>query len=534
VLTPNGGVKDTVPPQVIKYIPDSAAINLKVKKISISFNEYIQLNDINANLVISPPVTKQPNVTLHKSKTVLVEFKEELKENTTYTISFGNAIADITEGNVKSDFKYVFSTGSYIDSLWLSGAVKYAHDLKPEKNVLVMLYSDFADSAAMKHLPDYFTKTRPDGSFKITNIKAGSYKLVALLDENNNYLYNPLAEFIAFADTVLKIENNATANLFLFKEAETKLYVKREITGYGSVSLVFSTPIFSEKTIGYNSTKVSNFITEYNAAKDTITYWFPDLTDDSIQFYLDVNGKRLDTISICGCSLKKKKVGKTNKVEITTNASATQLFDLNKNLILFFTHPIKNRNNDKILFAIDTLVANDYKAQTTLRKGVFVDNKNYFGSDSLSVNNIKTMPNVFPVGLENKKIAITILPGAFTDVFGYPNDTFKINFKTNEEKIYASLKIKPVLPTGNFVLQLLDDKGNVKQEFFNPKQGEVIAVNYLQPGSYTLRLIYDTDKNKKFSTGVFIKRQQPEKIIYYKEAIKLRSDWVTEIEWNVK
>ena len=279
ILNPGGGAKDTTAPRVVKYIPDSAAINFKGKEINIAFDEYIQLRDLNSQLIVSPPLETQPEVKLVKNKIINLEFKEPLKDNTTYTINFGNAIADITEGNVKENFQYVFSTGSFIDSLSLTGSVMYAQDLKTEKNVLVMLYSDFSDSVVFKRKPDYFGKTKADGSFQINNIRSGKYKVVALKDEDGNFVYTPAAEYFAFADSLVDLTKNKKVNLHLFKEEEQKLFLRKMAPGYGSVTLIFSKGVNKIEIKGFNKTNTKDFIKEANIAQDTVTYWFPNFTN---------------------------------------------------------------------------------------------------------------------------------------------------------------------------------------------------------------------------------------------------------------
>src|ERR1041385_8014106 len=171
VLTPNGGAKDAAPPVVLKYYPDSAATNFAGKKIIIRFNEYVQLSDLNNQLIISPPMNTQPEVAIRK-KDIVIELKDSLLPNTTYTISFGKAIKDITENNILDNFRYVFSTGPVIDSLKISGKISNAVTLAGEKDIYVMLYKESGDSVPLKKKPYYFTKSRADGSYEFTNLRA--------------------------------------------------------------------------------------------------------------------------------------------------------------------------------------------------------------------------------------------------------------------------------------------------------------------------------------------------------------------------
>ncbi|MFI5164899.1 MAG: Ig-like domain-containing domain, partial [Bacteroidia bacterium] len=184
IVIPGGGPRDATPPRVVKYMPDSAATNFNTKTIAITFDEYIQLSDLQRELTISPPMNIQPDVK-YKGKTLLIELKDSLQKNTTYCLNFGSAIRDFTESNPKTNFQYIFSTGSFIDTLKLSGTVKNAFDLKSEKGILVMLYDTYNDSVPYKKLPSYFAKTGDDGSYTIRNIRPGNYKAFALKDANS-------------------------------------------------------------------------------------------------------------------------------------------------------------------------------------------------------------------------------------------------------------------------------------------------------------------------------------------------------------
>jgi len=529
ILNPGGGAKDTAVPQVVKYTPDSAAKNFKGKEINIAFDEYIQLKDLNSQLTVSPPLEIQPEVKLVKNKIINIEFKEPLKDNSTYTINFGSSIADITEGNVKENFQYVFSTGNFIDSLSLTGTVMYAQDLKPEKDVLVMLYSDFSDSVVFKRKPDYFGKTKTDGSFQINNIRNGKYKVIALKDEDENFLYTPVAEYFAFADSLIDLTKNKKVNLYLFKEEEQKLFLRKWGTSYGSVSLIFSKPIDKIETKGFNNTDTKDFLKEENLTRDTIIYWFPKFTDDSIQFYVDVNGNRFDTINICGCTLKKKKINAPEKLEVSSNLVPGKLFDYNPiNLMLRFNHPVKLMEKGKILYSEDSVLIEKHR--------FFLGGKENSRKLMLGLILDTIPPDLVQSNLfkENKNYNILIPKGTFTDIFGLTNDSFKLEFKTQEQKYYGTLKVKLTTKTGEKkIVQLLDEKGSViKSEIIEGNKD--LFYDYLAPKNFKIRVIYDANNNGKWDTGNFMNKKQPEKVIYYTQPITVRSNWDLEIEWEIK
>lgn len=200
---PEGGPKDTTPPQVILEEPASFTKNFDKKRVNIYFDEFVQLKDINEKFIISPPQKKKPKPRL-KGKYVQVEFVDSLKPNTTYTLDFADAISDNNEGNPLGFYRYVFSTGNEIDSLELSGQVVNAESGEPVLNVYVELYSNLADSMPLLEVPDYVARTDSSGFFRLTNLKDTIYRVVAIQDDNRDYKYTPEAEMFAYLDTLVR------------------------------------------------------------------------------------------------------------------------------------------------------------------------------------------------------------------------------------------------------------------------------------------------------------------------------------------
>ncbi len=189
-VAPTGGIKDIVPPQVEKSNPENLSVNFHASRISITFDEYVQLNDATNQVFFSPALESNPVFKL-RGKTLLIDLPDTLRKNTTYTVNFGNAIKDITEGNIMLSYQYVFSTGSSIDSLRMQGKLQNALGGKLKPNILVMLYRNATDdSVVAKQRPDYNARTDTSGSFVISHISDGSYKLFALDDQNFNLLYD--------------------------------------------------------------------------------------------------------------------------------------------------------------------------------------------------------------------------------------------------------------------------------------------------------------------------------------------------------
>ena len=193
---PTGGPKDSISPVMVTANPAYKSIHFKSKKIKLDFDEYVKFKDLNKQLIVSPPLN-HPSVIKPAgtaSKTISIEIMDTLKENTTYAFNFGNSIVDNNEGNRLGSFKYVFSTGSYVDSLEVKGVVSDAFEEEVADNISVLLYeidSSYTDSLVYKEKPDYVTSTLDSVSFDLTNIKEGSYQMVALNDYNSNYLFQP-------------------------------------------------------------------------------------------------------------------------------------------------------------------------------------------------------------------------------------------------------------------------------------------------------------------------------------------------------
>lgn len=205
IVAPTGGPKDEEHPLIVEAEPPFNSVNFDSKTINITFNEFIQLKDLNSNLVVSPPLEEKPKATI-KGKTLEIELLSELLDSTTYNLYFGNSVQDYNEGNPIENFEYVFSTGDFIDSLSIKGQVINSYNLLPEEGVFVMLYKDYEDSVPIKQLPVHISKTNKEGFFQINNISNNKFKLFCLRDLNKNYLFDLPNEDIAFMDSLVTFQ----------------------------------------------------------------------------------------------------------------------------------------------------------------------------------------------------------------------------------------------------------------------------------------------------------------------------------------
>jgi hypothetical protein len=536
IVAPNGGKEDRTPPRVVTYMPDSASLNFNSTLVELMFDEFIQLKDLSSQLIVSPPLKYAPEIKA-KNNVLLFEFdpKEKLKPNTTYSVYFGNAIQDIHESNAIDNFKYIFSTGTFIDSLMVSGTVQNAFDYKTEKGILVMLYSDFDDSVVFKNTPDYFAKTKDDGSFQINNIKAGKYKLMALKDANANYMYDGDNESIAFSDTLIDVTKNKTVALKLFQEPAKKLFLKTSLyNSFGKITFILNKPNEGIQVKPLNCMlQEKDVFLDYSKNKDTLIYWFRNIDNDSIELEVSHATQVLDTVSFK--IIKKEDAFKSNRnplrFALVNSPKGNQQMDLNATFQLVFASPI-----DKDLFA--KIKNNEIKL---IEDSVLYPNyKNlYFEQTALNIIELKLKSTTANTGLiafkENTPYHLQLLPGTFTDIFGLNNDTINIDFKTREEKEYGSIKLKIDIAettTGNYIVQLLDEKENILRAN-NIKKPETIMYQYILPKKYKLKIIVDENTNYTWDTGNLIKKLQAEKVIYNAEAINTRASWDFDLEWKI-
>lgn len=216
-VPPTGGPKDTLPPKLLMALPDYKSTQFKSEKIILTFDEYVSLDNPFEKVTFSP-VPKYNPVVESKLKTVTIKIKDTLEENTTYRIDFGESVRDINENNILRNLNYTFSTGSYIDSAYLTGNVIIAESGKIDSSIIVVLHRNLDDSAVAKEKPRYYSKLKGDGSYFFSNLKPGRYNLFAIKDNDGGKKYDQVSELIAFLDKPLEIGRDTIAKLFAFEE----------------------------------------------------------------------------------------------------------------------------------------------------------------------------------------------------------------------------------------------------------------------------------------------------------------------------
>jgi len=530
IVTPSGGAKDVTPPKVIRSTPELNSKNFNGRYVRIDFDEFVKVTDAASQLIISPFMNEAPELKL-RGKYIVMDFKDTLKPNTTYSISFGKSIADINEGNVLANYRYVFSTGNIIDSLTLKGVVKNASSLKTESGVFVMLYDNIYDSVPYKETPYYISKSDESGSFSFTNIKKGKYKIFALKDANNDFLFDQPGEMIAFSDSLVtpqpidtaradSLLKNSSYNLSLFEETPaSQKMLKAFASKYGKIILIFRKPVedLSIIPLADNMTDSWN-LQEINKTKDTLILWLKNPDVDSVFLKILDNNIIIDTAEIAlikkGTQENRGKGEVVKNVGVKTCVNNNGAFDFYRSFTLESSAPVSDYDFNKIVF----------KENKDTVKAVFTFN------DSIK-RNIKMEYK----WKEETTYSLFIPPGTFKDIFGTLNDTVKINFKTTSARDYCNIKLsmKSSDIKCDFIVRLDNENDAIIQEKYS-LSNETVQFNYVLPGNYKIKIICDSNNNKKWDTGNYLKMIQPEKVFYYPSAISAKANWDMSLDWEIK
>ncbi len=289
---PTGGTQDTSAPVLVRSVPENKKLNFVGNKLTFTFNEYVEVQDIAANLLISPLQKNTPSIN-SSLKTVTLKFKDSLLPNTTYTINFGNAIKDINEGNVLNNFTFLFSTGNNIDSLSITGRVLMAENGAIDSSLLVLLYRNAPDSAASTRRPNYITRIKGDGTYTFNNLPADKFKVYALKDGDGNKWYNAKTEAFAFNNEEIDTRiSDSTSPLYAY--AETSI----------SPSVPFVKKII-EKKLRYTSNMISGEQDLFEPLELTFNNTLKTINTDSI-ILCDTNFVSMSKENIIVDSTRKK------------------------------------------------------------------------------------------------------------------------------------------------------------------------------------------------------------------------------------
>ncbi|MEQ9263323.1 MAG: Ig-like domain-containing protein [Owenweeksia sp.] len=504
--SPSGGPRDTIAPVLDTAFPPNFSTRFKGRSIELVFNEYLNLKSPGQQIMISPPVENKPEIVL-KGRRIFIELKDSLLANTTYTISFGTSITDYTEGNENRNFKYVFSTGTYIDSLEVSGRVYDAYTNEGDKDLLVALYeinSDTLDldSLPYKKIPTYYAYLQEGGVFKMENLKASKFMLLAFDDQRGDFKLNGSGEKVAFNDSLV-FTSDTLESLVLrsFKsEPDYKFYGARH-SGFGQIAFNFSKPVPDIKIESLQkSTDPDSVYLDFNSKKDTLTYWFK-AEADSMSFRVSGYDGIDDTARLFLREFQKP------KLKFTVEQTELRVQD---SILLSSNLPLLLANADSFqVFQKDT-----FSTQA------------FLGKDLLTAY---LLPAKRP-----KSFKVKMMQGAMKGWYATTNDSADWSFTTLGRDDLGNLDFSVSGDSAtSYVLEIYDPaKKKILEKKFSGST--LIKLRNFKPGSYQAQLVVDENDDGQWTSGSYFERRQPEKILKYTEGIQVRANWDLELEWVIK
>lgn len=584
--TPDGGPFDEDPPVFVGGIPAPNATGVTDGKVVLEFDENIKLENAFEKVVISPPQFEQPQIK-YSGKRITVQLYDSLIPNTTYSIDFNDAVVDNNEGNPLENFAYVFSTGTSVDTLAVSGTVLNAEDLEPIKGIMVGLHSLMSDTAFTKLPFERVARTDSRGRFSIKGLAPGKYRLYALADANGNYLYDQKSETLAFLETVVspsairamrndtiwrdsitvdtvravEYTRNLPDDIVLraFKEPfYTQYLMKYPRDEHSNFTMYFAAPNSElPKVKGLNFDDTDAYVLEANATMDTLRYWFKDTTvyyKDTLELAVTYNVldslqqpvPRTDTLYISSKRSReaviKAEAEKFAKEEKRFLKRASKLPDYDENNPPAYVPPTK-----------ELIVLSTAKSQMDFNREVefsFIEPLSSYDASMIHLSSVvdstfTPIPFVFEQSRKNirtynlyaewrpgETYMLTIDSAAFKGLYGGVSKMFeqKMTYRTLDD--YAVLYLT-IPHTGNdAVVELVSGEKVVNKV---RTENNKCAFYFINPGKYSLRLFMDKNGNNKWDTGSYEDKLQPEEVYYYPHMLDLRALFEYEQDdWDIK
>lgn len=504
--TPTGGPKDSIPPILVNASPKLNSTNFDSEEIRLTFDEWIKLDKVQDQLIISPPLEKSSYEIKPLSgvtKKVFLNFLDSLAPETTYTINFGNSIKDNNENNPLTFFSYTFSTGETIDSLYIRGNTKDAFSQESDEFISLQLYlvdSLFKDSIVFQNKPTYISNTLDSTNYKFQNLKEGKYLLIALKDVDNNYFFDPYYDKIGFIDSLITLPRDSVIDLKLFKE-ETEIiwdkphFINSEKIGFGYYGKLDLDKIKIESNIPDSVNYV--FIKEKET--DTLNLWLSRNSFDSLNFSLI----ETDTIKLTTVKFDRKRDSLIDSLNI--NSKTVNVIHLKESFKISSNIPL-NKIEDSLITIrdIDSLII---PFTTSINDRL----------DEIDID--------FEVS-PSDDYSIFIKPRAIKDIRGTENDTLQFNVVSQTLEDYGNVFLDVIANNDSkYILHLLDSNSNIIREFKNVNSLSTYIFDYIRPGKYTFRLIEDLNSNDLWDTGNYLKQVQPEPVYYFPSELDVRANW---------
>lgn len=539
---PSGGPKDTIPPVLMKVTPDfgATAFPLTDGRVTLLYDEYTVVKTPN-EILLSPPTRRKPTAKV-KGKNIVVTFPDTLRENQTYSLDFGQALADNNEGNLAPRLVYTFSTGDSIDSLYLTGSVYDSRTLAPVKGALVAAFTDLADSACFLKMPDAVVRTDDWGFFTLRNIRDTVYRIYAYSNKAGTYKYDPDQDEVAFLDSVYQptaVVNDSIyelrsflmtdtlrcqaresmITLMMFKELQSVQYLQNcgrhtEKQGFLKFSAA-DVQINSLEFVGLDS---SSIILQYNRTRDSIDFWV------NVDYRLD------DSLLVRINYMKTDSTGNLSPVEesrslavMADESTAGKPKDKKQRDTTFqLTLNAKDETVEQLGVQIESalpiidIVRDSIRLKETNPKGQVSYKSFDFKQDSTDIRRYILMPNDKLV--KGYDYELTLPQGTFTNLDKLPNAEAVAKFKVPQNDKLSLLQLVLEDVDGTYIVDLVDERGSNVLRSYLVNSDRTLDFPYLKPGKYMIRIASDQNVNGLSDTGNLLAHRQPEPVRYYENS----------------
>lgn len=517
VGSPVGGKKDTIAPKFLGSNIDSLRVNVPrdIHQLRLDFDEYVILKDVNKNLIISPPIKQITKIFPSNlaTKFVLVQWKDTLQANTTYSFNFGNSIQDNNEGNPLPYYNFAFSTGDKIDNLYISGVVKDAFlnnkksaDNK-EKNIVVGLFQ-VKDSMNYRQKPYYITKTDPDGYFELNYLSPGKYKIIAFDDENGNSVFDNGIEKVGFQKAEIDLKNDVSGLKFnIYPSKKPVKYVEWKPQPGGILLLFEGHP--EEVKVQLKGDLLKDYKIIHQPKSDSVNVYFDALKENvgiqnsqNLKFGYQT-GLKKDTISLF--------YKHDAKALMELSSREGNLLAPKKAFKIYSNLPVENILPEKFSILSDSI------------------------KQSFTAEISKTNPHEVLIRSdfkEGKKYQLTVLKGSVSSYFESIAKSYQWNFEGDKSENYGSFTLTLInKPVHTFWIEIVDADNKVA--YSKKSTDENSKFTELKPGTYTVRILVDNNENGIWDSIDFLKQTYAEDVFMFNKKLVVKPFWEIVESWDL-
>lgn len=502
--SPGGGPRDTVAPVLDTTFPPNESVFFESKEIILVFDEYLKAGNVRSQITISPPLKDGLNPQIDGRELVL-RITDTLRDSTTYIISFGEAVADLNESNINRKVKYVFSTGSYLDSLQLQGRVLDAQSGEPSGKMLAAMYelsqTKRRDSFLYRELPSYYAYTGEDGSFAMTNMRGGDYLLLAFEDGTSDFKLNSGKEKMAFvSDTIrLRPDSNYRYTLYSYKPLPEQKFNNASHRDKGLISFAFKRPVDSMRVKPLSDSLLQTYFA-LSKNRDTGFFWYQSAAQlDSLVFAIEKPLAYQDTVTVMLFAQQRDKIALTAPLPKIKAGQAVAL-----------------QSNYPIVQHADSVWA--YTDKDTLKVALRSDSadKRKLWAQTQSIN---------------RDVKLILARNTIETYYGLGNDSSAVDVQFfKKDELGTVLLVVKVPDSSYYRLQIVQEQTLIREEALTDSLKITFKDEF--PGSYSALLIGDNDSNGRWTPGNFWEDRQPERLFRFGESIEIRENWEVELEWR--